>query len=175
MTILIVDDVAYMRMVIKDILVKHCGYDKQNILEAAGGYEAIKMYKKEKPDIVLCDILMPDMGGIEVVEKLIELDSNAKIIMCTSSSEIENVTNCVHIGAKDYILKPPKPERVKQAIEKVINGNQSDAKAGDKTPKVHDEPMPTHQPLHHPWQKEIESLRKDVDFLMNEVAALKKK
>ncbi|MCL2840556.1 MAG: response regulator [Defluviitaleaceae bacterium] len=166
MAVLIVDDVAYMRIVIKDILVKTCGYDKGSILEASGGKEAIAKYKQEKPEIVLCDILMPEVSGIDVVKELIALDPDVKIIMCTSSSEMENVTECINNGAKDYILKPPNPERVKQAVEKIKSKN-------DTVLNPSDDAVQANPSQHSVLQKEMDALRKDVDFLLKEVAALK--
>jgi len=120
MKILVVDDVAYMRMILSSALVMHCGYEKDNIKEASGGRDAVQKYKAEKPDIVFCDILMPDINGIDVVKELIALDPDAKIIMFTSESEAETVIDCIHAGAKDYLVKPPSPTRLKQSIEKVL-------------------------------------------------------
>jgi len=165
MSVLVVDDVAYMRSIIRQILVNDCGFVNDHIIEAANGTEAIKMYKSEKPELVFCDILMPDVTGIDVVRELMTIDPDAKIIMCTSSSEIENVKICTGLGAKDYIIKPPKPERIRQAVEKVLGKILYRPSAQPTTISSH--------PINDTWQQEIESLRKDVDFLLKEIEELK--
>jgi len=119
MTFLVIDDIAYIRVLIKNILVEECGFNEGDIIEASCGIEALSIYEAQKPDIIFCDILMPDFNGIEVVEKIMSTYPNATIIMCTSSSEAEDVKTCIGLGAKDYILKPPTVERIKLAIEKV--------------------------------------------------------
>jgi len=120
MSILIVDDAGIMRMILRDILMRFGHFKKEDIFEAVDGEDAIRKYRKHEPEVVLCDIAMPDMDGIEVVKKLKEFDPNVKIIMCTASSDQSDVRECVSAGAKDYIIKPPKPERVMQAIEAVM-------------------------------------------------------
>ena len=118
MSILVVDDVAIMRTVIKDVLIKFCDYNESDIYEATGGEDAISKYEKLKPEFVFLDITMPDVDGITVVEEIIAMDSDAYIVMCTSSSEEADVKECIIAGAKDYIVKPPVPERIKGAIDK---------------------------------------------------------
>ena len=122
MSILIVDDASIMRMVIKDALVRHCHYERASIYEASGGKEAIARYRQLKPELVLCDISMPDINGVDLVKELIEMDPDAKIIMCTASAEKASVNQCMKAGASDYIIKPPRPERILKAIKKVLGG-----------------------------------------------------
>jgi len=126
MSILVVDDAAIMRIVLKDILVRSCGFAKTDIIEAGGGIEAIAQYKKVRPDFVFCDITMPDMNGAEVVKELILIDANAKIIMCTASSDMDDIQECTSAGAKDYIVKPPRPDRVISAVEKIVGKSISE-------------------------------------------------
>ena len=122
-TVLIIDDASIMRMVMKDILQRYCKYEKYNIHEASDGHEAISKYKKLKPTVVLCDISMPGMNGIDVVREIIERDPDAKIIMITASNDEADVVECIRAGAKDYIIKPPKPERVVVAIKRLTDDN----------------------------------------------------
>ena len=134
-TVLIVDDASIMRMVMKDILQRYCKYDKYNIHEASDGHEAIHKYNKIKPAVVLCDISMPGMNGIDVVKAIMEKDPEAKIIMITASNDESDVVECIRAGAKDYIIKPPKPERVVMAIKRLTDDNpltiQEHERAGD--------------------------------------------
>ena len=122
-SVLVVDDASIMRMVMKDILQRYCKYEKRNIHEASDGHEAVSKYARVKPSIVLCDISMPGMNGIDVVKALMEKDPEAKIIMITASNDEADVVDCIRAGAKDYIIKPPKPERVMVAIKRITDDN----------------------------------------------------
>jgi len=115
--VLIVDDAAFMRMMIKDILEKN-GF--QVIGEANNGLKAVELYKKEKPDIVTMDITMPDMDGIEAVKAIKEFDPAAKVVMCSAMGQQTMVMDAIRAGAKDFIVKPFQPDRVLEAIKKVI-------------------------------------------------------
>ncbi|MCL1844177.1 MAG: response regulator [Defluviitaleaceae bacterium] len=117
MSILIVDDVSLMRRILKNILVGHCGIDERDIYEATDGNVALREYKRFKPRVVFLDVLMPIQDGKETVRELMAEDPNAYIIMCSSAGEREIVRDCVNNGAKDYIIKPLDPERVKLALE----------------------------------------------------------
>ena len=120
--IMIVDDVSAMRKVLKSILVDHCKVDPIFIFEADDGADAIETYDLCNPDIVFLDIAMPDSDGKAIVKKLIEIDPEAKIIMCTGSSDKQDVIECIRAGAKDYVRKPITPDRISTALEKVIRG-----------------------------------------------------
>ena len=88
--ILICDDAAFMRMMIKDILTKN-GY---NIVgEAENGAKAVEKYAELKPDLVLMDITMPEMDGIEALKKIKAADANASIIMCSAMGQQAMVIN----------------------------------------------------------------------------------
>ena len=115
--VLIVDDAAFMRMTIKDILEKN-GYEIAG--EAANGAIAVEMYNKEKPDVVTMDITMPDMDGIEAVKNIRANDPNAKIIMCSAMGQQSMVMDAIKAGAKDFIVKPFQPDRVLEAVKKVV-------------------------------------------------------
>ena len=115
--VLIVDDAAFKRMMIKDILEKN-GYEIAG--EAANGAIAVEMYNKEKPDVVTMDITMPDMDGIEAVKNIRANDPNAKIIMCSAMGQQSMVMDAIKAGAKDFIVKPFQPDRVLEAVKKVV-------------------------------------------------------
>lgn len=115
--VLIVDDAAFMRMMIKDILEKN-GFEI--VGEANNGIKAVELFKKEKPDIVTMDITMPDMDGIEAVKSIKEFDSSAKIIMCSAMGQQSMVMDAIKAGAKDFIVKPFQPDRVIEAVTKVL-------------------------------------------------------
>ena len=120
MTVLVVDDTAILRSIIKDILVEFCGVSRNDIVEAADGRKAVTEYKRTKPDIIFLDIAMPNLCGVEAVKRIIEIDPDAKIIMCTGKGERESVKECVYAGAQDYLLKPIIPHRLVAAVEKIM-------------------------------------------------------
>ena len=115
--ILIVDDAAFMRMMIKDILTKN-GYEV--VAEAANGVEAVELYKSHQPDLVTMDITMPEMDGIEAVKQIKAVNPAAKVIMCSAMGQQAMVLSAIKAGAKDFIVKPFKAERVIEAIGKVV-------------------------------------------------------
>ena len=115
--ILIVDDAAFMRMMIKDILTKN-GY---NIAaEAENGKIAVDKYNEVKPDLVLMDITMPEMDGIQALKTIKGNDPNAQIIMCSAMGQQAMVIEAIQSGAKDFIVKPFQAERVLEAVKKVV-------------------------------------------------------
>ncbi|MCL2227078.1 MAG: response regulator [Oscillospiraceae bacterium] len=120
MTALIVDDTNILRLVLKDILVKYCSIDETDIYETSNGTDAIKEYKAHRPDIVFLDIAMPDLDGKSVIGDILAFDPLAKVIMCTSSSDKNNIRDCLTVGAIDYIVKPPRLERVRQAVANAV-------------------------------------------------------
>lgn len=115
--ILIVDDAAFMRMIIKDILTKN-GYEIAG--EANNGLKAIEIYNRERPDLVTMDITMPDMDGISAVKGIMKMDPKARIIMCSSLGQQSMVIDAIRAGARDFIVKPFQPDRVIEAIKKVL-------------------------------------------------------
>ena len=115
--ILICDDAAFMRMMIKDILTKN-GY---NIVgESENGAKAVEKYAELKPDLVLMDITMPEMDGIEALKKIKAADANASIIMCSAMGQQAMVIESIQSGAKDFIVKPFQADRVLEAVQKVV-------------------------------------------------------
>ena len=115
--ILIVDDAAFMRMMIKDILSKN-GYTVAG--EAENGIKAVEKYNELKPDLVLMDITMPDKDGIQALKDIKASDPNAKIIMCSAMGQQAMVIESIQAGAKDFIVKPFQPDRVLEAVKKVV-------------------------------------------------------
>ena len=115
--VMICDDAAFMRMMIKDILSKN-GYEIA--AEAENGQKAVDKYPEVKPDLVLMDITMPEMDGIQALKKIKEIDAGANVIMCSAMGQQAMVIEAIQSGAKDFIVKPFQPERVLDAVKKVI-------------------------------------------------------
>jgi two-component system chemotaxis response regulator CheY len=102
-SLLIVDDAAYMRRLV-GIMAKKGGHEIAG--EAETGQRAIDLYKDLRPDLVILDILMPDMNGLEVLKRIKEINKNARIIMCTASEQAAFVQEALESGAAGYIVKP---------------------------------------------------------------------
>lgn len=116
--ILVVDDAAFMRMMIKDILTKN-GFNV--VGEAENGAQAVEKYAELKPDLVTMDITMPEMDGISALKKIKESDPNAKILMCSAMGQQAMVIDAIQAGAKDFIVKPFQADRVLEAIQKALS------------------------------------------------------
>ena len=115
--ILVCDDAAFMRMMIKDILTKN-GYNVAG--EAENGARAVEKYNELKPDLVLMDITMPEMDGIQALKKIKSNDAGAKVIMCSAMGQQAMVIESIQAGAKDFIVKPFQADRVLEAVKKVV-------------------------------------------------------
>lgn len=115
--ILIVDDAAFMRMMLKDILSKN-GYEVAG--EAENGQKAIEKYRELNPDLVIMDITMPEVDGIEAVKKIKGEDPGAKIVMCSAMGQQAMVIEAIQAGARDFIVKPFQADRVLEAVKKVL-------------------------------------------------------
>ncbi len=114
--VLIVDDTAFMRMMLKTIIT---GKGYSVVGEAEDGLDAIEKYKELKPDIVTMDITMPRMDGIESMKGILEIDPNAKIIVCSAMGQKALVIEALRLGAKDFIVKPFDADRVVEAINRI--------------------------------------------------------
>ena len=105
--VLLVDDLSFMRMVQKEIL---SGKGYEVVGEASDGLEAVAMYKSLKPDIVLMDITMPNMNGLDAVNMILVDDPQAKIIICSALGQQKLIVEAINTGIKDFIVKPFKAE-----------------------------------------------------------------
>lgn len=115
--ILIVDDAAFMRMMIRDVLTKN-GYVVAG--EAENGQKAIEKYKELTPDLVIMDITMPEVDGIQAVKEIKKADPNAKVVMCSAMGQQAMVIEAIQAGARDFIVKPFQADRVIEAVKKVL-------------------------------------------------------
>ena len=113
--IMLVDDAAFMRMMIKNTLTQN-GYTE--IIEAKDGVEAVQMYADEKPDLVIMDITMPNMDGIEALRTIKSSNPESRVVMCSALGQEKMVLEAIKLGAEDFIVKPFKPERIMKTIDK---------------------------------------------------------
>jgi len=120
MKVLIVDDTKILRKMLMDILIEFCNVKEDNIFMATDGLQGVSEYKRLRPDVVFLDILMPNLNGKEAVKEIIQINPDANIIMCTSDGASGVVKECISAGAKDYLVKPLMPQRVSEAVKKVL-------------------------------------------------------
>ena len=88
--------------------------------EAENGMKAVEKFKEVNPDLVLMDITMPEMDGIQALKEIKKLDGGAKVIMCSAMGQQAMVIESIQAGAKDFIVKPFQAERVIEAVKKVV-------------------------------------------------------
>lgn len=118
--IILVDDLSFMRDAIRHIVED----SNMNVLgEAENGSDAVKMYMELEPDIVLMDITMPVMDGLESLKRIRQYDPGAKVIMCSALGQQKYIIRAIQLGARDFILKPFQPERILSAIIKATGIN----------------------------------------------------
>src|SRR6185295_1754448 len=117
LTCLIVDDSAFARFHLRRLM---DSFDNVVASEAANGNEAISEYRRLKPDIVLMDIVMPGLEGVETVRRICESDPKAGVIMISSVSYKDKVQEALAAGAKYFIPKPVTTEELRKGIERVL-------------------------------------------------------
>ena len=115
--ILLVDDAAFMRKMIKETLSKN-GYTE--LFEAVDGADAVEKFSEIGPDLVIMDITMPNMDGLEALKAIRAKDGNANVVMCSAMGQESMVMDAVRSGAKDFIVKPFKPDRVLKTVTSIL-------------------------------------------------------
>ena len=118
MKILIVDDSSSMRQILNNIVAK---LDFSEIIEASGSMKAIQDYKEQKPDLVLLDLILPDIQGDEVLAEIKKINPQQKVIMITAVGQEEMMERCKALEATEYIVKPFDDGKVAATIKKVMN------------------------------------------------------
>ncbi len=116
-TALIVDDEPHLRMYIKLIL-KQLGFTE--FYEAKNGQEAIEMYERWTPDITMMDVNMPVKEGMEALEEIMQIDSEAIVVMTTSVASRQAVERSVELGASHYIRKDTPKDEVVNILGELI-------------------------------------------------------
>ena len=115
--ILIIDDEKSIRSTLREIL----EYEKYEVDEAKDGEEGLALLEKNNYDVVLCDIRMPKMDGIVVLEKAIEMEKEAQFIMVSAHGTIETAVECTKKGAYDFIQKPPDLNRLLLTVRNALD------------------------------------------------------
>ncbi len=115
--VLIADDASFMRQMIREIIEEE-GYEV--VGEATNGIEAVAQYTELLPDLVTMDIVMPKCSGIDAVKGIMKDDPSARVVMCSALGQETLVMEALQAGARDFIVKPFKPENVIATLKKVL-------------------------------------------------------
>jgi two-component system chemotaxis response regulator CheY len=115
--VLIADDASFMRQMIREIIEPE-GYEV--VGEATDGMEAVAQFDELHPELVTMDIVMPKRSGIDAVKEIIQNHPSARIVMCSALGQETLVMEALQAGAKDFIVKPFKPDSVLSTLEKVL-------------------------------------------------------
>jgi two-component system chemotaxis response regulator CheY len=116
--ILIADDLQFIKLVLRD-LVEKAGF--RVVGEASNGEEAVELFQEKRPDVVLMDITMPKMDGLTALKKILKIDPGANIIMCSALGQQTLIVQALQMGAKDFVVKPFRPDRVINSIKKILD------------------------------------------------------
>jgi len=114
--ILVVDDDEDLREIVRDVM-KDEGFA---VAEAEDGKAAIREFKKKTPDVVLMDLNMPNMGGMEAMLELKKLDSSVPVVMLTAYGDVPTAVEAIRKGAYDFTIKPPEFERLVITLKKAV-------------------------------------------------------
>ncbi len=115
-TILIVDDSAFTRAIHAKI-VSAAGHRP---LEANDGQTAVEAYRQHQPDVVLVDLLMPDMDGLEVIRQILELDPEAKTVVCSTDKQQARQNEARQIGVNAFLTKPVNADQLTAVISSIF-------------------------------------------------------
>jgi|SRR5690554_1630148 len=100
--VLVIEDDAVFRGIVSTYLTKR-GY---NVFFAEDGETGLELYKQEKPDVVLCDLMLPNISGLEVLEKIVHGTATTPVIVISASERMSDIRDAVQLGASDYLVKP---------------------------------------------------------------------
>ncbi len=115
--ILIADDASFMRQMIREIIEPE-GHEV--VGEATNGIEAVELYQELMPDLVTMDIVMPKRSGIDAVKIIIAENPTACVVMCSALGQETLVMEALQAGARDFIVKPFKPDSVISTLKKML-------------------------------------------------------
>lgn len=121
-TCLVADDSQFARRNIGGIISRMGG---TVVGEAADGIEAVVLYGKLRPDLVILDITMPQLDGIATLGKIMEQDKNAKVVIISALGNKDMVWKAITLGAKSFITKPYTPEYAAMIIQDILRGRSS--------------------------------------------------
>src|SRR5690349_9458227 len=114
-SVLVVDDAAFMRKVLTDAL---AAGGHEVVGEAGDGDAALTAFQELRPDLVTLDITMPQKDGLATLRELIELDPDARVVICSALGQESKVLDAIKTGARDFVVKPFDHDRLLTAVSK---------------------------------------------------------
>ena len=117
-TVMIVDDEAFFRKLLHDILTEG---GMSVVAEAGDGREAVEQFRHHRPDVILMDIYMAEMSGIDATREIISVDSNAHIFICSGVGFDQDLDAALQAGAQGVIYKPFYAEEVLDTIRRAVS------------------------------------------------------
>lgn len=117
-TVMIVDDALFMRNILRGIVTEK-GFVV--VAEAASGIEAMKNLHSHHPDIILLDIILPDSNGLDLLHSINASHPQSKVVVCSAIGQEQVMQKALDLGAKAFIQKPFKPEKVIDVLESLEN------------------------------------------------------
>ncbi|WP_073142396.1 response regulator transcription factor [Chryseolinea serpens] len=118
--IMLADDHAMIRAGVKNLLRE--SEDIVVIGEAENGRQAVDLYEELKPDLIILDISLPDMNGMEVTQKILAFDPSANILMLSMYDDEDYVGRCIENGVKGYVVKNESGEELEYAVHTILEG-----------------------------------------------------
>jgi CheY-like chemotaxis protein len=115
--VLVVDDEAHIRKFVS-VMIQSLG--EPVVLQAANGNEALQVYEREKPNLVLLDVNMPRVDGLQTLRNLKRVDPKCTVVMLTSLVNRQTVEECLHLGAVGYLRKDNPPDEMTAQLKKLI-------------------------------------------------------
>lgn len=113
-TVLLCDDSRALRMLTASQLAD-CGYDLAG--EAGDGASAIALYRVLRPDVVLLDLVMPELDGRQALEQIMAIDPQARVIVLSSLGAQADIEQCLRLGARSYLQKPIDPTVLRRVLD----------------------------------------------------------
>src|SRR5262245_45508006 len=121
MKLLVIDDHAIVRAGLKRLLAVLPGVE---LREAANGRDALTLFHDEKPEVVLLDINLPGIGGLELLRRLVLEDKDVRVLVFSMHSEVLYARQCLQAGALGYVSKAAPPDEIIEAVRQVSKGNR---------------------------------------------------
>lgn len=115
--VLVVDDAPYMRHMVSEAL-RLGGHEV--VGEASDGNEAVERFRALQPDVCTLDVTMPGKDGVSALRDIIGMDPGARVIMCSAPGQDARVVESIVAGARDFVMKPPRPQRMLDAVQSAM-------------------------------------------------------
>lgn len=164
--VLLVDDHRLVQAGLQRLL--DAAKDLEVVAVANNGEEGVAIAREQKPDVVLMDLSMPGIGGIEATRRIVESDPNIKVVVLTAHSDKERILDALDAGAVGYLLKDVEPAELVQGLRATVKG---ESPLHPRAAKALLEARTATRPAHHLTKREQEVLALITEGLANKQVA----